>query len=228
MTPAITLISANAIARAGLSRILVAEGFVVSRSVATADELALDQADAGLVIVDETSAEVQLDTVRALTAASPGVRLVVLSPQFDFETMVECFSAGAEGYLIKDMGVPALVGSLQLIAGGQKVMPSALADQLPLRPGPTPGPQSRQALEEAHLSPREHETLCCLVAGHSNKAVARQLDVSEATIKVHIKAILRKLKVANRTQAAIWAVEQGIDMTMPDQHGEKVAERIAA
>jgi two-component system nitrate/nitrite response regulator NarL len=64
-------------------------------------------------------------------------------------------------------------------------------------------------VEEANLSPREHDVLCCLMAGYSNKVIARELSVCEATVKVHVKAILRKLKVNNRTQAAIWASTRG-------------------
>ena len=65
-------------------------------------------------------------------------------------------------------------------------------------------------IEDANLSPRERDVLCCLMAGYSNKVIARELDVCEATVKVHVKAILRKLDVRNRTQAAIWASTRGV------------------
>ena len=64
-------------------------------------------------------------------------------------------------------------------------------------------------MEEAKLSVRERDVLCCLMAGYSNKVIARELDVCEATVKVHVKAILRKLDVSNRTQAAMWASTRG-------------------
>jgi two-component system nitrate/nitrite response regulator NarL len=66
-------------------------------------------------------------------------------------------------------------------------------------------------ISAAALSEREVEILWCLTLGMANKVVSRRLDISEATVKVHVKAILRKLKVANRTQAAIWAVKHGFE-----------------
>src|SRR5204863_8745959 len=59
------------------------------------------------------------------------------------------------------------------------------------------------------LSPREKAILRCLIEGDSNKCIARKIDIAEATVKVHVKAILRKIRVHNRTQAAIWGVNQG-------------------
>jgi two-component system nitrate/nitrite response regulator NarL len=71
-------------------------------------------------------------------------------------------------------------------------------------------------LRDSKLSPREREVLTCLAEGKSNKVIARQCGLCESTIKVHLKAILRKTKTHNRTQAAIWAIEQGLG----DHHSE--------
>jgi two-component system nitrate/nitrite response regulator NarL len=60
-----------------------------------------------------------------------------------------------------------------------------------------------------HLSPREQSILRCLIEGDSNKRIARKIDIAESTVKVHVKAILRKIRVQNRTQAAIWAMNNG-------------------
>ena len=60
-----------------------------------------------------------------------------------------------------------------------------------------------------HLSPREKAILSCLIDGNSNKSIARKIDIAEATVKVHVKAILRKIRVQNRTQAAIWGMNNG-------------------
>nr|WP_281377252.1 LuxR C-terminal-related transcriptional regulator [Stakelama sediminis] len=68
-----------------------------------------------------------------------------------------------------------------------------------------------QSLEQANLSDREQQVLRCLMVGYPNKIISRHLNISEATVKVHVKAILRKLRVSNRTQAAIWASGRGLD-----------------
>lgn len=69
---------------------------------------------------------------------------------------------------------------------------------------------------ENMLSVREIEILCCLACGLSNKQIARELDITEATVKVHVKTVLRKLNLANRTQAAIWALQNGLHWTSAD------------
>jgi two-component system nitrate/nitrite response regulator NarL len=66
-----------------------------------------------------------------------------------------------------------------------------------------------QAPLAPHLSPREKAILSCLIEGNSNKCIARKIDIAEATVKVHVKAILRKIRVQNRTQAAIWGMNNG-------------------
>jgi two-component system nitrate/nitrite response regulator NarL len=73
-----------------------------------------------------------------------------------------------------------------------------------------PGPSDAAGAARG-LSPRELQILRALVNGRSNKAIARELSISEATVKVHLKALLRKVRVNNRTQAAVWALNQGLD-----------------
>lgn len=217
MTHRVCLLSSNPIAREGLRRIVADQGFAVDQVAAEVDELALDAADESLVLIDDAAPAAQLAALHELAVAGPAARPVVLAATYDFATMSACFGAGAHGYLIKDMDVRALTASLQLIAAGHKVMPSTLADQLshrlpvrPAAPAPDDGSAGEQALDEAKLSQRERDVLCCVMGGYPNKVIARQLDISEATIKVHVKAILRKLKVMNRTQAALWAHSRGM------------------
>jgi two-component system, NarL family, nitrate/nitrite response regulator NarL len=213
VTHPVYLLSANPIAREGLRRIIADQGFAVAQVAVAVDELELDPSNEGLALIDDAVPEAQLAFLRDLAAAGSSLRPVVLATAFDLATMSQCFSEGAEGYLIKDMDVKALTAALQLIAAGHKVMPSALADQLPARYAPplsAPESSGEQALDDANLSQRERDVLCCVMGGYPNKVIARQLDISEATIKVHVKAILRKLKVMNRTQAALWAHSRGM------------------
>ena len=123
-------------------------------------------------------------------------------------TLAACLSAGAAGYLTTDISRDALLRSLQLAALGEKVFPTDLAGLLV---NGSRGPRRPLVRSEkvCGLSDREIETLQCLIRGISNKVIAKRLNITEATIKVHIKSVMRKIKASNRTQAAIWAVRQG-------------------
>jgi two-component system nitrate/nitrite response regulator NarL len=95
------------------------------------------------------------------------------------------------------------VQSLRLICSGERVFPRKLAAA---GNSPTPLPNIEARSDGVRLSPREKEVLLHLTDGHSNKAIARHLNMAEATVKVHIKNLLREINVSNRTQAAIWAL----------------------
>ncbi len=115
--------------------------------------------------------------------------------------------AGAHGYLIKDISVEALLQSLLLVMLGEKVFPTHLATLL-VNGMPNTAPAS---IVTSHgLTERECQVLRCLVQGDSNKMIANRLNITEATIKVHMKSLLRKINATNRTQAAIWALNNGL------------------
>jgi two-component system, NarL family, nitrate/nitrite response regulator NarL len=103
------------------------------------------------------------------------------------------------GVLTYDLSASAFVRSLLLISAGERVFPHDLSLG---RKSAAPEPQS----SGVHLSPREKEMLSHLVAGHSNKKIGNDLGITEATVKVHLKSVLRKIRCENRTQAAIWAL----------------------
>lgn len=202
------LISQNDISREGLSAILSAEGFNVIGSVGSIAELdAALAAEGFLAIVDLTGSDNPGDSVQQLRDDYANAIVVVLSDSFDMEAMLDCFEAGAQGYISKSLRSQPLIAALRLASMGEYVFPSELAGALGSRQftPQQPQPFGVKELDNANLSPREHDVLCCLMAGYPNKSIARHLDVCEATVKVHVKAILRKLNVRNRTQAAIWA-----------------------
>ena len=203
----ICLVSSNEIFREGLLQILRTEGFSVVGSVedvAAAEDAALS-ADT-LLLVDCPSPEDPLAAVEAARARAPSARIVVLADGVELRAMTECFGAGAQGFIIRTIKSARIVAALRLAALGEKVIPSDIVDQLgnTITDRITPA-AAEEDVEAAKLSPRELDVLCCLMAGYSNKLIARKLDLCEATIKVHVKAILRKLEVQNRTQAALWA-----------------------
>ncbi|WNO54216.1 response regulator transcription factor [Stakelama saccharophila] len=174
-----------------------------------------------MFVLDQGSDNYSQDDIRGLQARYPGSRIVLLAENFDFDNMVAAFRAGAHGYIVKDIPCESLVGSLQLVALGERVLPGALVDRLPSSPAIGSALPAASGEIQELLSDREIEILRCLVIGYPNKLISRRLDISEATVKVHVKAILRKLKVQNRTQAAIYALHHGIDGALAESEAER-------
>jgi two-component system nitrate/nitrite response regulator NarL len=130
------------------------------------------------------------------------------------------FKVGATGYLVSTMSCDAFVKSIELVMMGETVFPpSFLTSALDTKTEPEPRRKAavsgedegailvtREDATAPQLSPRELAILRCLISGNSNKCIARKIDIAEATVKVHVKAILRKIRVQNRTQAAIWGM----------------------
>lgn len=216
------IVSANAISREGLRRLVEdEEGFEVVASCDSTSSHDWSSLDDDVLVVLDGPAYLQRPTMVAdLQDANPSLRCVVLTDLFDYDDMIECFRHGAQGYIVKDIECEPLVTSFKLIFMGQRVAPSHLIDALSGGSSvPTFASGMSQSfdkdLDSANLSTRELDVICCLMAGMPNKIIARRLALSEATVKVHVKAILRKLEVGNRTQAAIWASAHGIPQTEP-------------
>lgn len=212
----VSIVCPNSLAKEGLRRILAEDQFEVCNSFEDAAPLLADDAniadlDERGIILFETSGSNVEQQVAALRAKYPECKLVLLTNAFEFDTMIDVFRAGADGYIIKDIDCQSLIESLKLVALGEKILPSQLIKHLPLRSAMSSAPQTDGSEMLDSLSEREIETLRCLIMGYPNKVIAYRLDISEATVKVHVKAILRKLGVQNRTQAAIWAVNHGLD-----------------
>ncbi|MBS0475311.1 MAG: response regulator transcription factor [Proteobacteria bacterium] len=208
------ILSSSDISRQGLAHFLRSEGFDVFDDVKSVSELSAREKNF-LVVIDEPEPDVQTETVEEVKSQAPLAMPVVLAERFDLGTMAACFQAGAQGYIVKSIRSQPLMTALRLASFGERIMPSDLLDALDLGASLAPSAiKPSHEMQNAHLSPRERDVLCCLMAGYPNKTIARQLDVCEATVKVHVKAILRKLKVHNRTQAAIWANSNGLTEAM--------------
>jgi len=215
----VSVVSDNALAREGLRRILEDADFSVVGSHSSCKELAGcndTQVSPDIAILDIGDVEAATDEVEACLCALPDAKVVVLSNDFNFDLMLEAFKTGVDAYIVKRVDCAALIGSLQLVHLGEKVMPSELASGFPARwtGRVLPTMPNREAI--SLLSEREIETLRYLILGSPNKVIAGQLNISEATVKVHVKAILRKLGAQNRTQAAIWAVNNGIELNQAE------------
>jgi len=138
--------------------------------------------------------------------------VAMLTTSSDERDLVESLRSGAQGYLLKDMEPDQLVVALRDIVAGKTVVAPDLAQVL----ARVVQGDSIVAEEEspfAKLTPRENEILALLAEGQSNKVIARNLGISDGTVKLHVKSILRKLGIHSRVEAAVIAVEQGLRTT---------------
>lgn len=167
-----------------------------------------------LVLLDFREDDVEdCDHIRRLRANLAAARIVVLTNDVSTSKLTKALELGCDAYLLKDMSPEALIQSLTLTMLGEKVFPTNLAQLLiegRLGANTSASPAARPFAANG-LSEREMQILRCLVNGDPNKVIANRLKITEATVKVHLKGLLRKISVSNRTQAAIWAVERGID-----------------
>lgn len=135
--------------------------------------------------------------------------IAMLTTSDEDADLVDSLRSGAQGYLLKDMDPEELVTALHKIVAGETVVAPQLAGILAraLQGKPVAKPPVTPL---SGLTPREKEIISHLAEGQSNKAIARDLGISDGTVKLHVKAILRKLKVRSRVEAAVIAVEQGL------------------
>ncbi len=173
----------------------------------------------GIKLVEQTAPDVVLldldmpvmngrEVLAQILSSRPEQVVVMLTVSEDSEDLTECMRLGARGFLLKNINADFLVDSLKKAANGDNVfspeMTARLVQSL-LRPA---GSNEGSALDS--LTPREMEILGYLAAGHSNKIIARRLDLAESTIKVHVQNILRKLELSSRVQAAVYAVQHHV------------------
>ncbi|TWB62273.1 LuxR C-terminal-related transcriptional regulator [Nitrospirillum viridazoti] len=165
-----------------------------------------------LVLFDVTDAGEFRAAASQLHTLFPEARLVYLTNGFDAPRLRMALEAGIDGYLTKDRSSNALIQSLHLVMLGEKVFPSDLA--LLLTQQNHTGSVGAGSPHKG-LSMRETQILRALVKGESNKVIANGLHITEATVKVHLKSLLRKINCNNRTQAAIWALNNGLTEATP-------------
>ena len=208
------VIGPNSLFREGLKRVLLSpyQAKTVAEAVDSVQQIAeLDL----IVLISGTDQAALLAEVRRAKEENARARIVVISDVDTSEVVSQLLIAGADGYLLRTISLEALLASLDVVMlGGTVVLPtsrSAFAiestDCARLDKGGVEAeiPKLDAEPEYKKLSDREMEILLCLTKGESNKQIARKFEITEATVKVHLKAILRKIRVSNRTQAAVWA-----------------------
>lgn len=139
-----------------------------------------------------------VDVIHRVRAEEPQARFIVLTTYDGDEDIYRALKAGAKAYLLKGMTSEDLISTIRTVHEGKSHIPAPIAEKL----------AERMGAEE--LTPREFDVLEQIVRGKSNKEIATELDVSEATVKTHINSLLGKLGVTDRTQAATAAIQRGI------------------
>jgi DNA-binding NarL/FixJ family response regulator len=224
------LVGKSILLREGLAKILRSANFRILASVSCADDLLPSKLQSHqplfLVVHTGDDFEAAVEQIELLRDQHPGGRIAIVADHYRLGDLVSAFRAGADGYFVDIMTCDVFIKSVELVVMGETIFPPAFLSFVL-------GPDGEQLAETVlldekneailfttedtltpQLSPREKSILHCLIEGDSNKCIARKIDIAEATVKVHVKAILRKIRVQNRTQAAIWGMNNG-SLTRP-------------
>jgi two-component system nitrate/nitrite response regulator NarL len=145
-----------------------------------------------------------LEVLKAIKDMDLDTRVAMITVSDRAEDLVNALRLGADGYLLKDMEPEQLLENLQSIANGRLLVSDALTHLLAAALRQQHKPRS---VQEADLTEQEVRIIERIAAGLSNKLIAKELDIAEGTVKVHVKHILRKLGLRSRVEAAVWAVE---------------------
>lgn len=204
MPYSVLIVDDHALVREGVTSLLDQEHFKVigeaedgEDAISKYNELRPD-----LVLMDLKMPKLSgLDASKEILEQDKNAKIVILSVELTEPDLMRAVDLSIKGYLLKTSNSEALNHALNLVLSGESVFPSEALIR---------GMTNRHQTQELGLTPREEEILRHIARGESNKGIARSLDVTEGTIKVHIKAILKKLDMNNRTQAAIYAYERGL------------------
>lgn len=150
-----------------------------------------------------------LDLVRDLAATHPTVKVVMLTVYDDEHYLFQALRAGARGYVLKRIDAAGLVGHLLRVADGEIAIDAALAGRVAMSAARISSGEFWPGANHG-LTQRESEVLALLVAGHSNRAIASTLFVTEDTVKTHIRSLYRKLDVQDRGGAIAFALREGL------------------
>ncbi|GAA2880702.1 response regulator transcription factor [Streptosporangium fragile] len=153
-----------------------------------------------------------LGTLALMAERGLSPKVLVLTSVSDREDVAPAMRAGAAGFLYKDVDPGALVQAIRAVHGGQVLLAPEAAEAMLSGPAPGPGLSSgaSPASRVAPLTDRERQVLALIASGRSNREIARELAVAEKTVKTHVSNVLMKLGVQDRTQAALYAVRNGL------------------
>ena len=207
----VLLVDDHTLFRTGLRHMLEEHGFAVVE--ARNGEFAVETA--AKVVPDVVLMDLHMpgmpgvEATRSITAAEPSARVVMLTVSADEQDVLDAVLAGACGYLLKDAPVEEVVASVRAAAAGAAWVSPRVAALLLERVRRTGHAVERQP-GAAELTQREREILRLIAEGRDNTEIAAQLFLSTKTVKNHVSSILAKLQMANRIQAAVYAVRRGL------------------
>ncbi len=205
----VALVDDHRLCQSGLAELLEhSGGFRVVGKAGTPAQarVIIQDANPALVIMDLRMPQMDgVSLLRELRMEGIDVPTVILTMSDSKDDLANALSAGARGYLLKDMEPTDIVESVRRAARGELVVAPAMASKLAhlLQTG-TAGQRTEKAVK---LTEREREILNHVAAGKSNKAIAKALNISHDTVKLHVRHILAKLKLTSRVEAAVFAVE---------------------
>jgi two-component system nitrate/nitrite response regulator NarL len=221
----VALIGAGTLHREGLRQSLDPAHFVVvfeGRDFSSSLLMIGNGVSPNLIIADiSRPSEKDFESLRRVREAATESRIVILSRDLNLSDIARVFRAGADGYLVSELSPEAFSLLLRAVMTGEKVLPGALVDLL--ASNHQDFLSGKVENEQGNLTDRERQILRCLLNGYSNKLIARVLDITEGTVKVHLKTLMKKISAVNRTQAALWARSQGIGEDPDPLNSKKAA-----
>ena len=202
----ILIVDDHSLFREGLSHVLQAleESVIIleAPSCALAIQYVNENTDLDLVLLDlNMPGEDGFSALTSFTQTHPALPVVVLSGSTLRSDMQRALNSGAMGFIPKDTDSAIMLNALRLVLSGGIYMPTSMIQQQVL---------NHIDNDASILTPRQLQVLALLVQGHSNKMIASEMDLAEATVKMHITSILKSLGVSNRTQAAMAAEKMGL------------------
>jgi two-component system, NarL family, nitrate/nitrite response regulator NarL len=211
----LVLIEKGRLLREGLRHLFATTSFEIANQSESVEEAipSIAALQPALVLVGLSDSDEETTCIARIRAAASHTRVVFLTESIRINRLADALAGGVDGYLLKTVSADALHQSLQLILLGEKVFPTDLAPLLTDRIAARNGTTERGNANG--LSDREVQILGCLRNGAQNKQIARDLQIADGTVKVHLKSILKKIGVQNRTQAAMWALAQGMATASP-------------
>jgi NarL family two-component system response regulator LiaR len=208
----VLLVDDHAVVRKGLRALLDREpGIDVAGEAETGDEAVrvVERLLPDVVLMDlEMPGIGGVEAIRQISASYPDIHIVVLTSHAAEEDVFPALKAGAQAYLLKHSAPEDVLNAIRQASRGETVLHPSIA-RMVLQELHRP-PQSKQPATADPLSERELDVLRLLARGMSNQEIADTLVVGEATVRSHVSSILRKLQLASRTQAALYALREGL------------------
>lgn len=208
----VLLIDDHALFRAGVQELLQRRSIKVLGALGDCRE-GLEQVNLlrpDVVLLDLRMPEMSgLEVLQQIRQRGLVMPVVMLTTSREEKDVIDALQGGAQGYLLKDMEPDDLISALERIVDGETVVAQELTAVLARA---VQGEREAETESDcfADLTRREREILCLLAEGQSNKVIARNLGISDGTVKLHVKAVLRKLDVHSRVEAAVLAVEKNL------------------